>query len=68
MFVDPSNVELAEQLLSDKVGWNVQPSNDVGAGAILESTNGVWDARMQVTLDEIDDLLAAWMVDLESSS
>ena len=36
----------------------------MGAGAILESTNGVWDARMQVTLDEIDDILAAWMVDL----
>ena len=68
VFVDPSNVELAQQFLSDKVGWNVQASNDVGAGAILESTNGVWDARMQVTLDEIDDMLAAWMVDLESSS
>ena len=68
VFVDPSNVTLAEQFLTEKVGWNVQASNNVGAGAILESTNGVWDARMQVTLDEIDDLLAAWMVDLESSS
>ena len=68
VFVDPSNVELAQQFLAEKVGWNVQPSNDVGAGAILESTNGIWDARMQVTLDEIDDMLAAWMVDLESSS
>jgi len=68
VFVDPSNVELAERFLVDKVGWHVQPSKDVGAGAILESTNGVWDARMQVTLDEIDDLLAAWMVDLESNS
>ena len=68
VFVDPSNVDLARQFLAEKVGWNVQPSNDVGAGAILESTNGIWDARMQVTLDEIDDMLAAWMVDLESSS
>ena len=68
VFVDPSNVELAEQFLADRVGWNVQPSNNVGAGAILESTNGVWDARMQVTLDEIDDILASWMVDLEPSS
>ena len=54
--------------LAKKGGWNVRPSSDVGAGAILESTNGIWDARMQVTLDEIDDILAAWMVDLESSS
>jgi flagellar biosynthesis/type III secretory pathway protein FliH len=68
VFVDPSNVELAEKYLAEKVGWSVQPSTNIGAGAILESTNGVWDARMQVTLDEIDDLLAAWMVDLESSS
>ncbi len=68
VFVDPSNVELAQQFLSEKVGWSVQASNDVGAGAILESTNGIWDARMQVTLDEIDDMLATWMVDLESSS
>ena len=68
VFVDPSNVELAEQFLADRVGWNVQPSSNVGAGAILESTNGVWDARMQVTLDEIDDILASWMVDLEPSS
>lgn len=68
VFVDPSNVELAEQYLAEKTGWNVKASSNVGAGAILESTNGVWDARMQVTLDEIDDLLASWMVDLESSS
>lgn len=68
VFVDPTNIDLARQFLAEKVGWNVQPSNDVGAGAILESTNGIWDARMQVTLDEIDDMLAAWMVDLESSS
>ena len=68
VFVDPSNVELARKFLVEKVGWNIQPSSDVGAGAILESTNGVWDARMQVTLDEIDDILAAWLVDLESSS
>ena len=68
VFVDPGNVDLARQFLAEKVGWNVQSSNDVGAGAILESTNGIWDARMQVTLDEIDDMLAAWMVDLESSS
>ena len=66
VFVD-RNVELAQQFLAEKVGWNVQPSNDVGAGRC-----GVdqWDlgCRMQVTLDEIDDMLAAWMVDLESSS
>ena len=68
VFVDPSNVELAEKFLTDRTGWTVQPSNNVGSGAILESANGVWDARMQVTLDEIDDLLAAWMVDLESNT
>ena len=68
VFVDPSNVDLAQKYLANNNGWIVQASNNVGAGAILESVNGVWDARMQVTLDEIDDLLASWKVDLESTS
>lgn len=65
VFVAPKDVQLAQQFLKDKDGWTVIASEDVDGGAILESTNGVWDARMQVTLDEIDDLLTAWMVGSE---
>lgn len=67
VFVAPKDVALAEQFLTDKDGWTVLPSEEVDGGAILESENGVWDARMQVTLDEIDDLLATWMVDSETN-
>ncbi len=66
VFVDAQNVAFAQSYLADKAGWSVVASENVGSGAILESANGVWDARMQVTLSEIDDLLAAWMVDMES--
>ena len=66
VFVAPKDVALAQQLMSDKDGWTVVASSEVDGGAILESENGVWDARMQVTLDEIDDLLASWMVDSET--
>lgn len=66
VFVDAQNVAFAQSYLADKSGWSVVASENVGSGAILESVNGVWDARMQVTLSEIDDLLAAWMVDMES--
>jgi flagellar biosynthesis/type III secretory pathway protein FliH len=59
-------VALAEELMKEKDGWTVIASSEVDGGAILESENGVWDARMQVTLDEIDDLLASWMVDSET--
>lgn len=66
VFVAPKDVALAEKLMKEKDGWTVIASSDVDGGAILESENGIWDARMQVTLDEIDDLLVSWMVDSET--
>lgn len=66
VFVAPKDVVMAQQLMSEKEGWTVVASSEVDGGAILESESGVWDARMQVTLDEIDDLLATWMVESET--
>ena len=63
VMVSPKDVDFAQQFLSDKPGWTVLASSDVDGGAILESENGVWDARLKVTLDEIDSLLSTWMVD-----
>ena len=68
VFVDPENIDFARQYVTDKVGWTVEGSTDVGSGAILESSNGVWDARMKVTLDEMDEALTSWMVGMESNS
>jgi flagellar biosynthesis/type III secretory pathway protein FliH len=68
VFVAPDNVDFARQYVAEKVGWSVEDSTDVGSGAILESSNGVWDARMQVTLDEMNEALTAWMMGMESNS
>jgi flagellar biosynthesis/type III secretory pathway protein FliH len=66
VLVSPKDVEFAQQYLMNRPGWTVSASSEVDGGAILESANGVWDARLQVTLDEIDALLSSWMVDSEA--
>ena len=63
VLVSPKDVEFAQEYLADRPGWTVIASSEVDGGAILESDNGVWDARLQVTLNEIDELLSAWVVD-----
>lgn len=68
VFVHPDQVDFARTYIADQPGWTVEASSDIKAGAILESRNGVWDAQMQVTLDEIDDVLTGWMLDSESPS
>ena len=68
IFVAPNQVELAQQFVVHKAGWTVKGSQDVNSGAILESSNGIWDARLQVTLDELDDILSAWMMDMGANS
>lgn len=64
VIVAPEFVDFAKRFLSAKPNWSVEESDTVGGGAILESENGVWDARLQVTLDEIDDALTAWLTDM----
>ncbi len=68
VFVHPEQVDFARAYIADQPGWTVEASSDVKSGAILESSNGVWDAQMQVTLDEIDDVLTGWMMDSETPS
>ena len=64
VIVAPEFVGFAKRFLSAKPNWSVEESDTVGGGAILESENGIWDARLQVTLDEIDDALTAWLTDM----
>ena len=55
--------DVAENYLKDRPGWSVHVSDDVNGGAILESDSGVWDARLSVTLDEIEHLIQTWLVE-----
>lgn len=66
VFVDPRQVDFAKQYLSGQENWTVRSSQNLGGGAILESESGVWDARLQVTLDEISDLIGTWLIDTKS--
>ncbi len=54
---------VAEDYLKDRTGWTVHVSDDVSGGAILESDSGVWDARLSVTLDEIEHLIQTWLIE-----
>ena len=50
-------IDFAKGYLANKPHWVVQSEEDLHGGAILESENGTWDARLQVALDEIDHLI-----------
>ena len=55
--------DFAKGYLANKPRWVVQSSDDLHGGAILESENGTWDARLQVALDEVDHLIKSWLVE-----
>lgn len=56
-------IDFAKEYLVNKPRWVVQSSDDLQGGAILESENGTWDARLQVALDEVDHLIKSWLVE-----
>jgi flagellar biosynthesis/type III secretory pathway protein FliH len=55
--------DVAKDYLKDRPGWSVHVNDDVNGGAILESDSGIWDARLSVTLDEIEHLIQTWLVE-----
>jgi flagellar biosynthesis/type III secretory pathway protein FliH len=63
VIVAPNFKEFAIEYLKDKSEWVVETRKDITGGAIFESDNGVWDARLSVTLDEIHHLIQTWLVE-----
>lgn len=63
VFVSAGQVEFARSFLGERSHWEVLASDEVDGGAILESANGIWDARISVTIDEFDQLLREWLED-----
>lgn len=61
--VSPDFVDFARGYLVDKPRWIVQSSEELTGGAIFESENGIWDARLQVVLDEIDHQIKSWLIE-----
>ena len=63
VIVAPRFKDFAVEYLQNRSQWSVETSPDVTGGAILESDNGVWDARLSVTLDEIEHLIQTWLIE-----
>ena len=63
VFVSEEQVEFARSVLGERSHWEVLASDEVSGGAILESDNGIWDARISVTIDEFEQLLREWLED-----
>ena len=63
VFVSAEQVDFARAVLGERSHWEVLASDEVSGGAILESDNGIWDARVSVTIDEFDQLLREWLED-----
>ena len=61
--VAPEFVDFAKGYLVNKPHWVVQSEDGLQGGAILESENGLWDARLEVALDEIDHLIKNWLIE-----
>ena len=65
--VAPEYKEFTEGILKDRPGWSVHVSTEFDGGALLESENGIWDARLSVTLNEIEHLIQTWLVEKSGS-
>ena len=61
--VAPEFVEFAREYLADKPRWTICSNEELHGGAMFESENGIWDARLKITLDEIDHLIQSWLVE-----
>ena len=65
--VAPEFKEFTESILKDRPGWSVHVSTEFDGGALLESENGIWDARLSVTLNEIEHLIQTWLIEKSGS-
>jgi len=59
--VAPANLELAQELLSARPGWQVQVDTDIDQGCVAHCRNGMLDARIETALDGLEEAVQAWL-------
>ena len=59
--VAPSNLELAQELLGARPGWQVHVDSDIDQGCVAHCRNGMLDARIETALENLEEAVQAWL-------
>ena len=61
----PQDVDTARQILGDREGWQVVPSEEISGGLVAETEGGKIDASMGSALTGLAESVQSWQAEGE---
>ena len=67
VYVQPKDLDFAEQLAADKIHFKVKPDSNMTGGVRFSGEQGEWNAGLEIAVNSLIESLQHWLQDAEAN-